>query len=219
MCEARVIPRARVHGSPWRQSPDILRSTCETVRSHSSPPPPRSVAHMQKHVHTPPWACVTRVHTCITCTSPCSHTCMHIAHTTHSTCATRAHTCARTPTRTPHTMHTHSRRFPGIRAPVSLPYTDVICETPQCAPLSGVGGDFTRSRPFPTHASGEEGVGCPRANAQYLSTRSLASRDSRKPDTVPCLPQTLCVLTGQPDRQPDDQQAVSVSVQPVHLLP
>ena len=62
--------------------------------------------------------------------------------------------------------------------------------------------------------------GVPRAsNAQYLSTRSLASQDSCRPDNILDQPQTPRVLTGHPDGQPDDRRAVSVSVQPARLLP
>lgn len=153
-------------GVPTEAEPGPLRTR---VQDHPaippSLPPPRPVAHMHR-----------RVCTQYTCVPPHTYVCARL----------HACTCARcthcTPTaRAPH-AHTQSVFSRHLSARLTALHR---CRRWETSAHSAVCRMASPGQSLLSTCLGASGVGCPRANAQYLSTRSLASRDSCKPDDVP----------------------------------
>lgn len=198
------------HSGPPSLPPPGLWHTCRYMCTHTCTHVPLSMLILR--VHMPPICmCASCVHT--TRAQYTIYMCMH-AYTcsagsntpqcTHMQCTQHIHhTCACTV----HRAHAGGVFSSRPSTEFSLHCTDIITMALHCALPSGRGA-CTRSRPFLTHTWEEWGLrrGVPESDAQHLSTQSLTSQDSWKPDSdvltyrgVLYLPRTPCVLTGHPE--------------------
>lgn len=134
---------------------------CRTTQPFLPPSSQTHGTHAHTHVHT------THVHTCAHVSMLVRVRASYALHT-HHTCATCAHT------QSVFSRHSSAR--------LTALHQCRRCET---SARSAVCRTASPGQSLLSARLGVSGVGCPRANAQYLSTRSLASRDSFKPDDVP----------------------------------